>query len=170
MKRHIAMVWVLAFFALLAYLSFLAAHLPEHLAVHFDINGKPNGYQAKMEFITTFLWFILMLNGVFAAIFFFLDKVPVALVNIPWKKYWTASPERWTEALHRLRIVLGLLGIFVNVSFLVTEQVIYEANNPGMGTLLPFHSGIGTIFVMTAILVGLVFWISKPPQNVDGGR
>lgn len=165
MKRNIVWVWITVFFVLLAYLAFLAARLPEHLAVHFDVNGKPNGFQERMEFVTTFLGFILLLNAIFTVLFLVIDRLPMGLVNIPWKKYWTSSPERWTEAHHRLRIVLGLLGIFVNVSFLVTEQVIYEANNPGTGTLLPFHSGIGTIFVMTAILIGLVFWVSKPPKD-----
>jgi len=65
MNKKIAIAWGLAFLAMVGYLFFISSDLPDRLAVHFDINGNPNGFQTKEVFINTFLIFIILMNGAF---------------------------------------------------------------------------------------------------------
>lgn len=58
MNKKIVIVWGLVFLVMVGYLMFIQSDLPDRLAVHFDINGNPNGFQDKDVFITTFLCFI----------------------------------------------------------------------------------------------------------------
>jgi hypothetical protein len=67
--------------------------LPERLAVHFGSSGEPDGWSSKGEFMVLFgaMEAFFVLFGVAFAIL--LDRVPLALINIPHKHYWF-SPEK----------------------------------------------------------------------------
>ena len=55
MNKKIALVWGLVFLAVVGYLFFIEGDLPDSLAVHFDINGNPNGFQTKEVFILSLI-------------------------------------------------------------------------------------------------------------------
>jgi uncharacterized membrane protein len=127
-NRTIGFVWGILFIAMVAYLFFIQGFLPDHLAVHFDINGKPNGFQDKAGFINEFCLFTFTINILFLAFSWGISKLPSGIINIPWKDYWFANNERKVQAFERLRAVLGLGGVFICGIFLFLEQVIYQAN------------------------------------------
>jgi uncharacterized membrane protein len=165
MNKKIAIVWGLAFLGMVGYLMFIQSDLPDRLAVHFDINGNPNGFQTKEVFIDTFLIFITLMNGAFLAIFFGVQYLPTALINIPWKQYWFATDERKVVAFEKLRAVMGLTGIFICAAFLFTEQVIYQANTKNALFEIPINAGVFGILVLSVFFIALVFIITKPPTE-----
>lgn len=165
MNRKIALAWGLFFLAVVGYLFFIKSGLPDRLAVHFDINGNPNGFQTREVFIHTFLAFITLINAIFLAMFWGIRYFPAVLINIPWKQYWFATEDRKVAAFEKLRAVMGLTGIFICASFLFTEQVIYQANTPNPFFELPVNAGVMVIGVLSVFLIALVFMITKPPTE-----
>lgn len=165
MNQKIGLVWGLFFLLVVIYLAGISGPLPDHLAVHFDINGNPNGFQSKSAFISTFLIFVSSINGLFLALFLGIRYLPTALINIPWKKYWFATEERKIMVFEKLRAVLGLTGIFMCAMFLFTEQVIYQANTRNALFVIPVNAGVFVILVFSIFLIALTFMITKPPRE-----
>jgi uncharacterized membrane protein len=165
MNKEIGLVWGLIFLAMVGYLMFIEDSLPERLAVHFDIAGNPNGFQSKSTFITTFFCFIFFLNGLFLALFFLIDRLPSQKINIPWKDYWFANEERKVVAFEKLRAVMGLVGIFLCVVFLITEHIIYQANTTNPWFTFPINGGVIIILALSLLLLALSFTITKPPTE-----
>jgi uncharacterized membrane protein len=165
MNKKIVIVWGLVFLAMVGYLMFISNDLPDRLAVHFDINGNPNGFQTKEVFMNTFLIFTTLMNVIFLAMFLAIRYMPIALINIPWKQYWFANDERKVVAFEKLRAVMGLTGIFICAAFLFTEQVIYQANTKDAPFEIPISAGVSGLLVLTLFFIALVFIITKPPTE-----
>ncbi len=165
MNKKIAIAWGLAFLGMMGYLFFISSDLPDRLAVHFDLNGNPNGFQTREVFIHTFLAFITLMNSVFLAIFWGIQSLPTTMINIPWKKYWFATDERKIVAFDKLRTVMGLTGIFICTAFLFTEQVIYQANTKDALFTIPINAGVFGLLVLSVFFIALVFIITKPPAE-----
>jgi uncharacterized membrane protein len=165
MNKKIAFIWGLAFLAVIGYLFFIQGDLPDRLAVHFDINGNPNGFQSKDVFFTTFLCFIFLMNVLFLAMSWGISRLPTAIINIPWKQYWFANDERKAVGFEKLRAVMGLMGIFICTSFLFTEQVIYQANTKNAPFVIPINAGVFGILILSIFFMALVFIITKPPRE-----
>jgi len=163
MNKKIGLIWGLAFLAMVGYLMFIEGSLPEGLAVHFDIAGNPNGFQSKSVFITTFYCFIFLMNGLFLALFFLIDRLPSQNINIPWKEYWFANEERKAAAFEKLRAVMGLVGIFLCSVFLITEHIIYQANTTNPWFTFSINGGVIVILALSLFLLALSFIITKPP-------
>jgi uncharacterized membrane protein len=165
MNKKIALAWGLVFLAVVGYLFFIVSDLPNRLAVHFDINGNPNGFQSKYVFITTFFCFAFFINGLFLAMSWGISRLPTAIINIAWKQYWFATEDRKRVAFEKLREVMGLTGIFVCTTFLFTEQVIYQANAQNPFLEFSINAGVMVIGVLAVFFIVLVFMITKPPTE-----
>ncbi|HXL73175.1 MAG TPA: DUF1648 domain-containing protein [bacterium] len=165
MNKKICVIWGLVFLAMVGYLLFIENDLPDHLAVHFDINGNPNGFQSKDVFIAMFLCFIFLMNGLFLALFWGISRLPTAMINIPWKKYWFATDERKIVAFEKLRAVMGLTGIFICTAFLFTEHVIYQANTNNALFVIPINVGVFGILFLSVFFIAFSFIITRPPTE-----
>ncbi|MCK4510554.1 DUF1648 domain-containing protein [bacterium] len=128
--------------------------LPERLAVHFGASGEPDGWSSKGEFMVLFggmeVFFVLF-GWAFATL---LDRVPLALINIPHKDYWF-SPERQEESRAFLRnqilwIETATLGFLVALA-----QLIFREN---LGSALPRLPG--SFWYVLVAFVAAVLWFS----------
>ena len=70
--------------------------LPPQVASHFNFQGNPDGWTSKQAFVGLAVALILMIGGTFVAIALFIRQVPLSLMNLPNKAYWT-TPERAQE-------------------------------------------------------------------------
>ncbi len=128
--------------------------LPERLAVHFGASGEADGWSSKGEFMVLFggMEVLFVLFGVaFATL---LDRVPLALINIPHKDYWF-SPERQEESRAFLRnqilwIETATLGFLVALA-----QLIFREN---LGSALPRLPG--SFWYVLVAFVAAVLWFS----------
>ena len=128
--------------------------LPERLAVHFGASGEADGWSSKGEFMVLFggMEAFFVLFGVAFAIL--LDRVPVALINIPHKVYWF-SPERQEESRAFLRnqilwIETATLGFLVALA-----QLIFRENLGSAPPRLP-----GDFWYVLGAFVAAVLWFS----------
>jgi uncharacterized membrane protein len=85
------------------------AALPPRMATHFDLAGKPNGFQTRIAFAYSSVLVCLFIFALFTALPYLLTRAPDRLINLPNKDYWLA-PERRAETLARLGTLLDWLG------------------------------------------------------------
>ena len=123
-----AFIWIGTLGAVLGHLAWTAGSLPDYLAVHFDVVGRPNGFQGKASFLESFIFFVLFINGLFGLACFWMGRLPENLIHIPRKDYWFSTPERKAIALGKITGIFLLIGAFSNVAFLFAVQVIYQEN------------------------------------------
>jgi len=144
-------------------------HLPDKVASHFNIAGKPNGWMSKQAFLR----FDVFLVGILALLFyfsgFFMNKIPNAFINMPNKDYWLA-PERRDNSL---RVIAGFLlwlgnGTLIFIFILQQHMIDYNLNprkySAGIGAWTPTIFYLFFVFLWT---VGL-FWRFQRPQNREG--
>jgi len=128
--------------------------LPERLAVHFGAAGEANGWSSKGEFIVLFgamEAFIVLFGWAFAIL---LDRIPMALLNIPNKDYWF-SPERQEESWEFLRNQILWMET-ATLGFLVAlAQLIFKENLGSAPPRLP-----DSFWYVLVAFVAVVLWFS----------
>jgi uncharacterized membrane protein len=101
--------------------------LPLVLSQHFDGAGYPNGWAPKTEFVA-FFWLMI---GAMGALFFFLPKLlrllPFALLNIPWKQYWSVE-NRQALALNILEAQMNWIGVVVAGLLTAVMWLVFDTN------------------------------------------
>lgn len=165
MSKKLPWFWLTALAASGTYFLLTYGGLPERVATHFNAAGNPNGFMTKDGYLAFFITYTLFLNVLFGAAFLFVKKIPVALLNIPRKDYWTSTPERM-EVLHqKLEAVLALIASYINCTFLFTVQVVFQANSPNAAFQIPINGGVFFILLGALCLVIFVFLILRPPSD-----
>ena len=130
--------------------------LPEHVASHFDANGKPNGWMSHSAHQTFMLLFGLFFPLFIVLVCYLTRLLPPGLVNIPNRDYWLA-PERGKETAdylfgHSLWLacllvcfVMGLEYSIVQANRLTPARL---SNSMLFGMLIPFLAGVGAWVVL----------------------
>jgi uncharacterized membrane protein len=85
------------------------AALPPLMATHFDLGGKPNGFQERSAFVWTSVLVSVFMLALFAALPALLVHLPERFLNLPNKDYWLA-PERRAQTFGRLSAHIDWLG------------------------------------------------------------
>jgi uncharacterized membrane protein len=124
--------------------------LPHRLAVHFDPNGRANGWLDQAQFISLLAVTLVVLAGIFASSSL-LGRIPDRLINLPNKSYWLA-PERRDETLTFMRewlrwlLVLTLAFLTLIFGFTLRDNLATP----------PTAEPADTIWMTAAFLVGIV--------------
>jgi hypothetical protein len=140
----------------IVYSLFVAMTLGTRIAVHFQLNGLPDGYQSPWNFA----FFQIVLCMLFAVLFLVLPWcvkiLPIKYVNIPNRNKWLTGEER-EKSLKKLNFMLLLLGTVVIYFFTAMSLVVYVANvsTPLVLPMLPFFS------ILLIFFGFLITWIIK---------
>jgi serine/threonine-protein kinase len=110
------------FYCLLFY-SYLV--LPENIAIHFSLNGEPNGWMSKTMHAIAFGSIGTFTSSLVIGSFYMIRHLPKDIINIPNRDYWLA-PERFQHTMSDLmNYGIGfanvILLIFIGVGFLILE-------------------------------------------------
>ncbi len=159
---------VIAVVVLLGAAGFIAAtygQLPERFAVHWDAQGVPNGWQDKAGFLKTLAGIAVFMNLAIVVSLVFLRRMPVALVNIPYKKTWFSTPELRETAYGKLTVVLCSAWVFSNLLFLLSYYSIYQEAVPGAPFKIPIRVvGMAVPLLAVLSLLALIFY-TRPPRT-----
>jgi len=68
--------------------------LPQQVASHFDINGRPDSYASRGSFLVFSLTLLAVISGIFFISAFFIRKVPPMLLNLPNKDFWLSDERK----------------------------------------------------------------------------
>jgi len=107
-------------------LLIVAGLLPGRVPMHFDASGDVDRWAGRTEAVVTFglvgLFVVAALGGTAAAA----GRIPLSLVNVPHKSWWTAEPARERRMREMLRVDMYRLGtatlIFFGVLVVLTVR------------------------------------------------
>lgn len=68
--------------------------LPDTVPSHFDFSGQPDSWSSRSSFLVALGAIGVGVAAIFGAISLLLDRLPMSLLNIPNKQWWTATEER----------------------------------------------------------------------------
>jgi uncharacterized membrane protein len=132
--------------------------LPPRVASHFGAGGEPDGWTTRGAFMATYAGTLLFTAGMMAGLAVLVPRLPMSMVNVPHKPYWSA-PE------HRGRLA-SLVGSFllwmgaVTVLFLAAlMQRVFAANlrpPPRLGEEIWWM--LVVYFAVVALLLGRLMW------------
>ena len=133
---------------------FITLNLPQKVATHFDIAGRPDGFMAlqnHQSFIT--------LSTIFFPLFmvFMIGVLPAwlpSLVNISHRDYWFAA-ERKSQTLDYFFFMACILGVLMVFFFVGLNLIIVLANSskPVLLPLVPFF------MVSSLFLISIFTWV-----------
>jgi hypothetical protein len=132
--------------------------LPDRVAIHFDLHGKPNGWATKPGMLIG----IAVELALFWAIFVgagFVKHLPNAAINLPGKEYWLA-PGRRDATLKFLRdwtrwLALLTFGFVTAISGMVVQANL--AASPRLPALWFWLFLVAFLSGVTAMTV-MLFW------------
>ena len=146
--------WIFSIFLLIwqGYSSY--SKLPDQLATHFDMSGKPDGWSSKGNFFVTWYAVILGINAltIFMTLMITKGKFPASILNVPNKDYWLATEERKEECIKRIEPVIFATFSLTNITFSIVYQAIIQSN---IETIFRFP--VWSIFVPLVIMFIYVF-------------
>jgi uncharacterized membrane protein len=99
-----------SFVVFVAALVLAAFLLPERVPMHFGVGGDVDRWASRGAALLT----MGLIGGGLAALFggpaAGIDRVPMRLLNVPHKPWWSATPEREAVLRSRMRTDLHLIG------------------------------------------------------------
>ncbi|MEZ5413111.1 MAG: DUF1648 domain-containing protein [Opitutaceae bacterium] len=140
-------------------------HLPETVAIHFDLAGQANGWSSRGAHFAMQAGLAVFLGALFGSGGWLLRRVPDQFINIPHRDYWLA-PERRAATCRALDSMFSAVGIVVMGFFVVLFQQVYVANLTGTLTLKLMPLIIGQ-FVFVVGLISIMMFRFRPPAQPD---
>ncbi|MGC2940610.1 MULTISPECIES: DUF1648 domain-containing protein [unclassified Brevibacterium] len=125
---------------------------PGNMATHFDSGGQPDGWTSKADLLWIFVPTGIGLP-VLMSIRALYEKLPISLINAPFKEYWLERDEKaflFGCLMELLRTVAGLTALlFASILVIIMGQA-RSATIPEWMTLVPT-----AVFLIAA---GLAVW------------
>ena len=149
----------LASMALAGLLFGAVDQLPERIATHFDVSGRPDGWSGRDGYVLSMLLFGYGLAAFIIGILYASRFFPDSMVNVPNRDYWL-TPERRPMIMATL-LDFGLWMGALSIAFSAgTHWLILEANRldppalagPSLGVLVG-------VYMAGLLLVGVVHFV-----------
>lgn len=169
LSARLADVAALAFFGLLLWSH---PQLPERVVSHFGANG-PDGWMAKNTFVAVFAGSVIGFEALFRwGLPALMRRTPSQLVNMPYKSYWMATPDRQQLAYEKVLGIIGPSRLFFTVVMLAALHACVQASGVPVFVEAPiewfgFAVGVGTLVYSAAVFVW-AFRAFKPPVERRG--
>jgi uncharacterized membrane protein len=101
--------------------------LDEAVAIHFNLQGNPDGWMSKTGHLAFSLIFHTIFLVLFLSIPLLVNKTPPNMVNLPNREFWL-KPENQPELNRKLKNTFDLLGCAIFMLFLGINFAILQAN------------------------------------------
>jgi uncharacterized membrane protein len=125
--------------------------LPDRLATHFGVGGRPNGWMSKQDFVVFYLLTLAVTSGVLLGVSVIVRLLPPRWINLPNKDYWLA-PERREQTLRSIGREVSYLGIVLGAFLIAVNHLVIRANLEG-GAVLDERALFGCMGVLIAVMV-----------------
>jgi len=154
MQKWLYRLWLVSLIIVIGQTAFYYNDLPDKMATHFDVNGNPDGWSDKGDFVLLMLVIIIMLNVWPIVTRTLFNKLPKALFNIPNRDYWFATEER-NKYMHTILCAM-MDGIFAgtNLLFIVLMKYTYDINVYGSSSM---NMWLGVTIMLPIVLMS-AFW------------
>ena len=96
---------------------------PDRVPIHFGLDGQPNHWVSRIGAVALFTGIGAALAATLGGLAHWSDRIPLSVLNVPYKRWWLADPAR--EARLRALLMNDLLGSAAAVMGLLTTLVVF---------------------------------------------
>ena len=93
-QARIAVLVLVPLILALLHLAWVGGQLPERVPSHFDAAGRPNDWMTRSGLLWTFGGLQVSLAALFLGLACLMRRMPLALINVPYKSYWFDGARR----------------------------------------------------------------------------
>jgi uncharacterized membrane protein len=154
MVRNPAIIFALLLIGYVVFISCTVPLLPEQVASHFDINGRPNGWMSRSSAAIFQVVVGLVLPLVIVAGFGAARFVSAEKINMPRKDFWFAPERREETCAYLLRQGLWLANMEIGLQCAVWYQLV-ESNDMKM----PQLSSFGFLATLGVFGIAMIVWV-----------
>ena len=143
--------------------------MPEKVAVHFGLNGAPDGWDSSISNAIAMSTTVGLLAMIFLSISLSMPIMPTFCFNVPNRHYWLNEKKR-PQTIRRLRSFLDVTGVGIFLFFLFVQWETFQANQkvPAALNMIEFWTGLGIFFlfiIVESIRLHLVFRLPKEKEE-----
>lgn len=139
--------------------------LPERVATHFGIDGKPNDWMSRSASTIVFLALQLGVPVFMLTMTSLAARMPVSMVNIPNREYWL-HPERRDATMAHMSLMMTWIAVLTSLFLTAIGHLTFVANKTGDGLNLPlFLSGLITFLIAVFTIAGRSMWRFRMPRQ-----
>jgi uncharacterized membrane protein len=139
--------------------------LPERVATHFGIDGKPNDWMSRSASTIVFLALQLGVPVFMLAMTSLAARMPVSMVSIPNREYWL-HPERQGATMAHMWLMMTWIAVFTSLFMTVIGHLTFMANKTGNGLNLPlFLSGLIAYLIAVFTIASRSMWHFRMPRQ-----
>lgn len=126
--------------------------LPNRVAMHFDLQGRPDNWMDKTSAAVAMLAAQLGLPWFMVGVACLTRYLPASLINIPRREYWLHSDHR-EASLAYIRYWMSWVAVTVFLFMMSINHLTYVANVRGAPLNLP---AFGTVLVLYLVAIVLL--------------
>lgn len=139
--------------------------LPERVATHFGIDGKPNDWMSRSASTIVFLVLQsgvpIFLLGMTSLAF----RMPTSMLNIPNREYWL-QPERRSATIAHMSSMMTWIAVLTSLFMTIIGHLTFMANKTGNGLNLPlFFSALVIFLIAIFTIAGRSMWHFRMPRQ-----
>ena len=123
--------------------------LPDRVASHFGVSGRPDAWEGKGVFMMIYLGVVAFIAVLFFGMRHLLGRIPSSLINLPNKDFWL-SPERRQETLDLLSQQFHWFG---SATLLLLLDIFHQAFRVSVGKAPVLEHPVTSIIVYIAFSV-----------------
>jgi uncharacterized membrane protein len=139
--------------------------LPERVATHFGVDGKPNDWMSRSASTGLFLALQLGVPVFMLAMTSLAARMPASMVNIPNREYWL-HPERRDATMAHMSLMMTWIAVLMALFMTVIGHLAFMANKTGNGLNLPlFLSALVTFLIAVFTIAGRSMWHFRMPRQ-----
>ncbi|MDQ3265097.1 MAG: DUF1648 domain-containing protein [Myxococcota bacterium] len=130
--------------------------LPDPVATHFGVGGRPNGWMSQRGLILFELLLVALITLCFAGTDQLFRRLPLKLLNLPHKEYWFA-PQRREATLQRLTGLMLWTLAWSLVLVIAVNQLLILAHRAEGGPRLAEGAFLGVLGVWVLGLLASIW-------------
>lgn len=139
------------------------SQLPDQVASHFSLSGKPDSYMNRDSFTALKLFIFLMIPATFIGVNYLIGISPKSMINLPNRNYWL-SDERKAETLDAIKIRLLALAIITQLFMTFVFRNVHDFNTEAGHSIEIMPVGILIIyFIFIGFVIAEMYYRFRKP-------
>ncbi len=141
------------------------SQLPEQVATHFDLNGKPDAWMSKTPAVLMMCFFQLGLPLFLLGTSTLTSWLPSSMINIPHRDYWL-HPERRVSTLAFVALIMNSMAVLVSTFIMALNHLTFIANRDGAPLNSVWFALAMLVFLLCmAALIAKLYWNLRLPRD-----
>jgi len=146
MRKISGIVFIILLILCIAHAAYYYPLLPDKVASHFGVAGRPDAWSSKEFFVKIYLVAVAFVAILFPGVGFMVSKTPDNMINLPNKGYWL-SPKRRQEAIDFLQQQFLWFG---SATLLLLLDIMHQTFRVHLGMVKALEHPVASIVTYVA--------------------